>query len=188
MDDLRKTFCVINQMRDDGVIGEYAVAGAVAALYYVEPALTEDLDIMISIENLGSSGIVTLEPLFSYLRDRGYTEWRKEGLVVEGWPVQFLPVTDALDKEALGQALEVEIEPGQNSEAVKITILSAEHLAAIALRVGRPKDRERILRFVNEKVLDLRKFREIVRSHGMLPRWSRFCAETNLKDLDETKT
>ena len=35
-------------MEADGVIGRYAIAGAVAAYNYIEPTLTEDLDILVS--------------------------------------------------------------------------------------------------------------------------------------------
>ncbi len=42
---LAKTFQVINELAKDGVIKRYAVAGAVAALNYLEPVLTHDLDL-----------------------------------------------------------------------------------------------------------------------------------------------
>ena len=48
--------------------------------------------------------------IISYLKDKGYSEFRKEGLVIEGWPVQFLPAADDLDAEALARAEEVEVE------------------------------------------------------------------------------
>ncbi len=110
---MKSTFQVINRMVADGVIGTYAVAGAVAAFNYLEPALTDDLDILISVAALSgqpASGFVSLEPVFAYFRKAGYTEFRKEGLVIEGWPVQFLPVANALDQEGLAQAVEIEIE------------------------------------------------------------------------------
>jgi hypothetical protein len=72
---MKETFAVINQMVVDGVIEDYAVAGAIGAMFYVEPFSTEDLDVFVL-----------------YLKARGYTEIRKEGIVVEGWPVQFMPV------------------------------------------------------------------------------------------------
>jgi hypothetical protein len=79
-----------------------------------------------------------LAPIFSYLKDKGYVEHQAEGVVIGGWPVQFLPVADDLDAEALAQAQELEV--GTADAAVKTRVLRAEHLVAIALRVGRPKD------------------------------------------------
>jgi len=45
-----KTLQALNQMVADGIVEQYAIAGAVAALNYIEPSVTEDLDILISFE------------------------------------------------------------------------------------------------------------------------------------------
>jgi hypothetical protein len=47
---MKQTLDVINRMEADGVIGRYAIAGAVAAYNYVEPTVTEDVDILIAFE------------------------------------------------------------------------------------------------------------------------------------------
>src|SRR5437016_5768369 len=109
---MKQTLEVINAMQADGVIGRYAIGGAVAAYNYIEPAVTEHLDILISFEDEVSGprpALITLAPILSYLQAKGYADFRKEGLMVEGWPVQFLPVASELDAEALARAEEVEI-------------------------------------------------------------------------------
>ena len=120
MDGLKNALQVINGMVADGIIQKYAVVGAVAALNYIEPTVTQDLDVLVSFDDLqsGPRGLVTLEPLISYLRNRGYTEFENEGIVIEGWPVQFLPVANDLDAEGLKQAVEVEVELGSGSAAI----------------------------------------------------------------------
>jgi hypothetical protein len=45
---MKQTLEVINRMEADGIVGRYAISGAVAAYNYVEPAVTADLDILIS--------------------------------------------------------------------------------------------------------------------------------------------
>jgi hypothetical protein len=40
----------------------------------------------------------------------GYTERSDVGYMIEGWPVQFLPVASALDEEALEKANELDID------------------------------------------------------------------------------
>ena len=105
---IAKTLQVLNQMVVDGIVEHYAIAGAVAALNYIEPSVTEDLDILISFEIQPASSLVTIGPIVRYLASKGYTEWRKEGLMIEEWPVQFLPVADSLDREALDSAVAVE--------------------------------------------------------------------------------
>jgi hypothetical protein len=175
-------------MVTDGIIQKYAVAGAVAALNYIEPTITQDLDILVSFDDLQSrpSGLVTLGPLVSYLRDRGYTEFENEGIVIESWPVQFLPVASDLDAEGLNQAVEVEIDLGSGSAPIRITTLTAEHIVATALKVGRPKDRERILRFIEGKAVDLEKLRDVLNRHKLLEAWSKFCVQVGLLDFDES--
>src|ERR1700689_638288 len=108
---MKKTIEVLNQMVTDEVIGMYAIAGAIAAYNYIEPTLTEDLDVIISFDGEAKLlGLVTLTSIISYLSGKGYTEFSKEGIVIDGWPVQFLPVASALDAEALTGASNIDLE------------------------------------------------------------------------------
>ena len=98
---MEPTFAVINDMVADGVIENYAVAGAIGAMFYVEPFSTKDLYVFI----LTPEDQLVLEiPGLNYLKNRGYTELRNEGIVIEGWPVQFMPVANALEREAYENA------------------------------------------------------------------------------------
>jgi hypothetical protein len=47
-----KQTLVINTMEADGVIGRYAISGAVAAYNYIEPTVTDDLDILVSFKRI----------------------------------------------------------------------------------------------------------------------------------------
>jgi hypothetical protein len=79
-DTMKSTFRIINRMVADGVIEKYAVGGAVAALNYIEPTLTDDLDVLISVEHLADqpkSGLVSLGQIYGYLRNAGYEEFRR---------------------------------------------------------------------------------------------------------------
>jgi hypothetical protein len=119
----------------------------VAAYNYVEPSVTEE-DILISIDpsqQRPSSGLVTLAPILSYLKDKGYSDFRKEGILIEGWAVQFIPVANSLDAEALANAAEVDLEVNPREGSVSTRVLLPEHIVAIALRVGRARDRSRII-------------------------------------------
>ncbi len=49
----------------------------------------------------GQAGLVTEIPGWEYLKEHGYTEIRGEAIVVEDWPVQFIPVSNPLEEEAL---------------------------------------------------------------------------------------
>jgi len=182
---MKQTLDVINAMEADGVIDRYAIAGAVAAYNYVEPTVTEDVDILISLDPSSTgprSGLITLAPILSYLKSRGYDEYRKEGLLIEGWPVQFLPVADDLDAEALAQARELEITVNASEGAVKTRVLRPEHLVAISLRVGRPKDAIRIIQFLDASTVNVERLRDILGRHNLIDAWRAFCRRAGIAD------
>jgi hypothetical protein len=124
---------------------------------------------------------VTLGPIVTYLASKGYAEWRKKGLMIEGWPVQFLPVSDPLDQEALDCAVAVEERFGADG-VVKTRVLSAEHLVAIALRTGKPKDFLRICTFLDDQVVDLDRLVQVIATHGLIDAWAAFCRKSGLTD------
>jgi len=57
---------------------------------------------------------------------------------------------------------------------VPVRVLSAEHLAAIALETGRPKDHARLVQFVDSGILDEQRLAAILGRHGLLERWREF--------------
>ena len=100
---MKQTIDVLNRMEADGVIGRYCIAGASlhSTMSKQAPRRTSTSSFHSRMEASPSLGLLTLRPILSYLRGLGYAEFRKEGLVIEGWPVQFLPVANDLDTEAL---------------------------------------------------------------------------------------
>ncbi|MBV8755137.1 MAG: hypothetical protein JO328_19970 [Hyphomicrobiales bacterium] len=189
---MKQTLDVINQMEADGVIGRYAIAGAVAAYNYIAPAVTSDLDILVSFDQPAGSqktALISLEPVYSYLKSKGYDQHRKEGVVIGGWPVQFLPVANPLDVEALAQAEDVEIEVNRGQVPVKTRVLRPEHLVANALRVGRPQDLIRIAQFLQEDAVDIPTLCALLDRHDLKDSWLMFCRRTGITNpcgLDRT--
>jgi hypothetical protein len=179
---MKQTLDVINAMEADGVIGRYAISGAIAAYNYIEASVTDDLDVLVSFDKGSTTGLITLAPIYSHLKSRGFGEHRKEGIVVAGWPVQFLPVANPLDEEALARADEVEIKLPRSEGSVKTRVLRPEHLVATALRVGRPKDLIRITQFVDEKAVDFMALHEVLSRHGLMERWGSFCVRIGIAD------
>lgn len=163
---MEETLAIINQLEQAGIIGRYAIGGAVAATRYVEPIQTYDLDIFVILP-VSPSGLLSLTPIYAELVRLGCTP-QGEAILVAGWPVQFLPVYNALTDEALAQAVEVEF------GATPTRVLSAEHLAAIMLETGRPKDHARLIQFIEFGVLDRERFSDIVTRHGLTAKWEIF--------------
>ena len=181
---MQETIEVLNRVVEARVISRYAITGAVAAYNYIEASLTEDLDILVSFDdgaNDPSTGLVSLGPVVNYLDGLGYRDWHKEGLVIGGWPVQFLPVAGDLDAEALDQALDVQLEvsPGR---FVPTRIVRPEHLVAIALKVARLKDLTRVESFFAENAFDLSELCAILERHGLTVHLRRFCDQTGISN------
>ena len=163
---MEKTIAVINRLEQEGLIGRYAIAGAVAATRYIEPMQTYDLDILVMLPG-SPSQLVSLEPIYSYLAQLGY-EPQKECVVIDDWPVQFLPVYDELTTEALAEATQTQF------GSTPTRVLSAEYLAAIMLKTGRPKDHARLIQFLDPGILKGPIFEKIVTRHKLTEKWKSF--------------
>jgi hypothetical protein len=180
---LRKAIEVVTKLAEKEVVSSYAIAGAVAALNYIQPTLTEDLDILISIDGFEkhASGLLLLGPIDKALADMGYTTRTNLGYEVEGWPVQFLPAGSPLDEEALEQAVEVDL-TGEGETPLKARSLTAEHVVAVALKVGRLKDLARVQSFLHQKAVDLGRLKNILERHSLMGAWKSFCIKAGISD------
>ena len=85
---MKATLEVINQMQADGVIGKYAIGGAVGATFYLEPAATVDVDIFATLPVAASAVLVSLAPIYEYLRAKGCAE-KDEHIVIGAGPFSF---------------------------------------------------------------------------------------------------
>lgn len=164
---MKDTLAVLNRMESEGIIGRYAIGGAVGALFYLEPSDTADVDVFVTFRE-EAGGLVSLAPLYAWLRDQGFAEHRQEGVLIGDWPVQFLPVVDALDAEALAAAVTTEV------EGVPARVMTAEHLVALALRTGRGKDYLRILAFLESGKLDQDRLVAVLARAGLVEKWRIF--------------
>ncbi len=164
---IKEVIETINRMQADGVIERYAIGGAVGATFYLEPVATLDVDIFIEFHAEPGSRLVSLEPILKYLRDHGCV-MEGEHIVIAGWPVQFLPAGSPLLQEALEKAIERDL------DGTPARVFTAEHIAAIALRTGRAKDKARVLQFIEAEALDVGQVREILARHGLSGKWQQF--------------
>jgi hypothetical protein len=160
---MKETLKIINQMVKADVIRQYAIGGAIAAIYYVEPFDTVDLDIFVQIDS-GVNDLMLLAPIYEYLIARGYKA-KGEFIDIEGLPVQFLPVFNALTEEAVERARTIKY------ARVTTRIMRPEHLVAIMLATGRPKDYSRINMFVQHRAVDRRSLNAVLRRHDLLTKW-----------------
>ena len=155
---------IINEIQKTGLVKAYAIGGGIALSYYVEPILTFDLDIFFipPKERLDS-----LSPIYEYLKKKGYKH-QKEMIIIEGIPVQFIPAYNELVKEAVEKASQ------SKYRRVKTRILKVEHLLAIALQTDRSKDRERVIKILDEARIDKSYLEKILKRFDLYDKFLNF--------------
>lgn len=156
---------VLERLLNEGVLRRYAIGGATAAGLHGEPLATRDIDVFVFLEPKPGKLLVTLEPVYQRLNELGFHEFDEEGLLIHQYPVQFLAVSPGLESEAVEQAAHLEWDDHH------VRVMLPEHLAAIALTVGRPKDRARLVYLVALPSFDRLKFSDIIKRHGLEERW-----------------
>ena len=144
-----------------GLLQTWALGGALAAIYYVEPFATYDADIFFIPKDRGlTSGIPAI---YAHLQAHGW-EVEREHLLVRGFPVQFLAAS-GLTEEAVREAERIDY------EGVPAKIFRAEHIVAIAASVGRAKDKARIEQLLQQAEVDQSRLESILHRYKLkLPR------------------
>ena len=146
-----------NELVSAGVIEDYALGGALAAIYYTEPFTTYDADIIfIASDKTLSAGIPAI---YSHLQAKG---WRveREHLVVKDFPVQFLAAS-GLTEEAVREATQIEF------EGVPAKVFRPEYIIAIAASVGRHKDLARIEQLMTQARINKASLDDILRRYKL---------------------
>jgi hypothetical protein len=156
---------LLNAMRDAGVIREYALFGAISQMRYTQPVATLDADVLVAVPS--PEELDVLKPLYEFCAARGH---RAEGEAVRvgAWPVQFIPVFSPLTQEALEQAETADF------EGVPFRVVRADHLAVIALSVGRAKDYSRILGLLESGSVTRGEIARLTARHGLAEVWREF--------------
>lgn len=153
-----KVFKVINRMNQEGVLKNYAIGGAVATIYYTEPFATKDVDIFFIPPE--KEKIILLTPFYDFLLKKGYKTY-KEYIMIGDTPIQFIPATADLEKEAVENTIEVKY------RNMSVKILRPEYLIAIFLKVYRPKDREKLIKLLEQTKINKTFLSNILKKHKL---------------------
>lgn len=146
MSTLASVFAVLNDLQAERVVEDYAVGGAMAVLFYAEPARTYDVDVFVLLPG-SREGLVDLSQLYSWLRDRGFSP-DAEHVLIHSVPVQFLPAYNALVEEAVKEARQLDYDD------TPVRVVSPEHLLALALQAGGSRRRERAAQLLESGAVD----------------------------------
>ena len=144
MTRFRKVLSVLNELKRKRIIDNYAIGGGVAAYRYVEMP-TKDLDVFVILELKGT--LIHLSPIYEYLKKKGYSKWSGQFLLIEDYPVDFIPAK-GIEEEAVRHALTV------SYGGIRTKVFRPEYLIAISLKVGRVKDKNRARLLLSEVKLD----------------------------------
>ncbi len=154
---MEKALQVIEEMTHQEIIKAYAIGGGIAATYYIEPVLTYDLDIFFIP---AKEGLDILAPVYDYARERGFGT-HAESLLIEGFPVPFIPAYNDFVREAVENAATLKYRD------VEAKVLTTEYLVAISLETSRAKDRERVIRLLEDAAIGRSVLNRILEAHGL---------------------
>ena len=135
----------LNELKEKGVIQDYAIGGGYAVIYHNIPYSSYDLDIFAILRSDDD-----YQAIYQHFREKG-NKIEDVFIYIEDTPVQILPNISPLYNEAVEQAHQIEI------DGVLSKIARVEHLIIIALEVFRLKDKIRIaqlLKKADKELLD----------------------------------
>jgi hypothetical protein len=159
----------LNRLVADGVIGNYAIGGAIGASFYIDALQTEDIDAFVILP-VALSGLVSLTPIYQALLALGGTEER-EYIRFGEWPLQILTDANPLIAEAIRDAEQSEF------DGVATRVFLPEHLCAIALQTGRLKDYLRVTMFLEQGHVDLEVLRSLAERYELTTQLARALRE-----------
>ena len=164
---MKETLRVLNELKQKGLIKDYAIGGGIAALRWIEPFFTQDLDIFVLLkEEANEKGLIILTPIYEYLKSKGYV-WKGQWIMIEGVPVDLFPA-DPLEKEAVEQAQEAEY------EGVRTKVIIPEYLIALFLRTGRDKDLRKIEMLLEQCEIDRERLYRILNEYNLYGKFRDF--------------
>ena len=153
---------IMNKLKKEGVVLDYAIFGAMAVMKYTEPVFTTGLDIIVSFR---PSPIIILTPIYDEFKKLGY-QWEGQHIIVEGFPVEFM-ASGELEDEAIEKANVVSV------GGIKTKILKPEYLIALSVKAGRTKDRMKIDLLLSQVKIDVTNLNDILVRHSLKSKFDR---------------
>jgi hypothetical protein len=159
---MKQVFNEMNEMKKKGLIVDYAVGGGMGMVYYLEPILTIDIDIMFIPIDEKKFDIIS--PIIKHLKSKGY-EMSEDHFIIERLPVQLLPTYNDLVREAVENANEITF------KNIPAKVIKPEYLIAIATQTFRDKDKERIRKFASESILNKKLLLSILKKYNLVDKY-----------------
>lgn len=164
---MKNVINILNELKDKGLLKDYALGGAIAALRWIEPFFTRVLDVFIILSEKEERGVIALTPIYEYLKNKGYDKWIGQWLVIEDIPVEFIPA-EGLSREALENAVEVEY------KGAVTKVMKPEYLIALFLKASRQKDKIMVQMLLEQAKVDIGELKEILNRYGLIKKFKSF--------------
>jgi len=164
-EDLQQALKLANEMEGKGIIGKYAIGGAIGTIYWTEAYATKDLDLFLRLPS--SRGGLIIMPFMNYLAAQGYS-FTAQYVKVGNLMVDFLGVYNPLTEEALDNAVEIDV------YNIPTRVFRPEYLLTIALQTGRVQDLEKIIKLYEQCQLDEKYLEKIIERHELTGKWNEF--------------
>ena len=143
----------LNRLKKIGVIKDYAIGGAHAVAYYLEPVKTLDLDIFVFAESDQDFYIFR-----TYIKKAGF-RMRGTHVIIDNTPVHFLPGSlHPFINEAVRKAKRIRV------KSIPTKVLTAEYLVVSLLMAFRLKDKMVIPDLLD--LADMERLRGIIERFG----------------------
>jgi hypothetical protein len=169
MPSLADVFRTLNEMKAESVVIEYAIGGAMAALFYAEVTRTYDIDVFAYMPSQAGP-ILDMTGLYAWARNRGFGP-DAEHLMIHTVPVQFLPANEGLEQEAVMEAQTFEY----GGEPVRV--MRPEHLVALYTRAGGAGRRERAILLLKTGVVDVQELNALLQRYNLVDAWNKIQTE-----------
>lgn len=142
-------------------VEDYAVAGAMALVFWTEPVPTWDLDVLVLLPSQPGP-LLSLKGIYDWTSAHGYAV-EKEHVILGGVPTQFLASPGRLGDEAIETAATLDY------EGVSTRVVRPEYLVALYLQPGArtAKRRERVAMLLEWPGLNRKRLDAILEQHGI---------------------
>jgi len=139
----------LNDLKETGIINDYAIGGGYASIYHGVPYTTFDLDVLLVLNSDED-----FHKLWDYYLQKG-NKISQLYIYIAGMPVQFLPNINPLFNEAVTEAMQLEL------NGVSGKVVTVEYLIVLLLTSFRVKDRIKIAELIKDA--NIIKLKEILR-------------------------
>jgi hypothetical protein len=151
----------LEELKAAAVVEDYAIAGAMALVFWADPVPTYDLDVLVFLPEQ-ETPLVSLGAIYQWAAAQGYPV-DGEHVIIGGVPVQFLPAHNQLADEAIETAATLDY------ESTPVRVVRPEYLIALYLEPSArtPKRRERAAALIEAAATDRRLVEQLIQRFGL---------------------